>query len=133
MDLNGEKMLVVKWKRLISQGETCPRCGSTEENLDSAVEILTQVLAPLEIKVKFHKESLSLLDFKKNNTESNRIWINSIPLEEYIGATNGENACCGVCEGSDCRTVELNGTIYEEIPKNMIIRAVLIAASRMLL
>ncbi|SJZ83227.1 protein of unknown function [Selenihalanaerobacter shriftii] len=27
------KDLKVKWQRLISDGETCPRCGGTEEEL----------------------------------------------------------------------------------------------------
>lgn len=133
MPADEQKVLHIKWMRLVSQGETCPRCGSTEMNLNSAVEILKNVMAPLNISIHYEKGTLSLLEFKKNATESNRIWINTIPLEEYIGASNGESACCGVCEDLNCRTVEVNGTVYNEIPTNMIIRAALIAASRMLL
>ncbi|MBC7131250.1 DUF2703 domain-containing protein, partial [Candidatus Bathyarchaeota archaeon] len=26
--------LRIKWQRLVSDGQTCPRCGSTEEELE---------------------------------------------------------------------------------------------------
>jgi hypothetical protein len=31
-----KKSLVISWQRLISNGDTCPRCGSTEDELDKA-------------------------------------------------------------------------------------------------
>ncbi|MGQ9551641.1 MAG: DUF2703 domain-containing protein [Candidatus Bathycorpusculaceae bacterium] len=33
------KLLKIKWRRLVSDGETCPRCESTEEELEKAVSI----------------------------------------------------------------------------------------------
>lgn len=50
----------IKWKRLISKGETCLRCGSTEEELGRAISNLKQSLAPLRIEVILEKEELSV-------------------------------------------------------------------------
>ena len=36
---------------MISKGETCPRCGSTEQEIEKAVLTLKQSFAPLGIKV----------------------------------------------------------------------------------
>jgi hypothetical protein len=33
-------MLKIKWKRLLSKGETCPRCGSTEDSFRKAESTL---------------------------------------------------------------------------------------------
>ena len=58
--------LKIKWKRLVSKGETCRRCGSTEETLREAVSKLKQSLAPLGIKVILEKEELSDTQFKND-------------------------------------------------------------------
>jgi hypothetical protein len=51
---------------LISKGETCPSCRSTEEEIKKDVLILKQSFAPLEIKVILEKEQLSVTEFKKD-------------------------------------------------------------------
>ena len=55
-------ILNIKWKRLISDGKTCPRCGSTEEEVNDAFIILKQSLFPLEIEVVLEKKEISLSD-----------------------------------------------------------------------
>jgi len=125
-------ILNIKWKRLISDGKTCPRCGSTEEEINDAINILNQSLSPLEIKVILKKEEISFLDFKKNPLESNRIWINNRPLEDYIGGLIGKSECCDVCGHSECRTVNKDEQVYETIPSKIIIQAGLIAASQLI-
>ena len=67
----------IRWKRLTPKGETCPRCGSTEEELRKAVSILKKSFAPLGIKVILEKEELSVTEFKKDPLQFNRIWINN--------------------------------------------------------
>ena len=125
------KILKIKWKRLISEGETCPRCGSTEEELRMAVSTLRQSLAPLGIEVFMEKEGLSVAEFKKDPLQSNRIWINNRLLEDWIEGKVGQSHCCDVCGPHDCRTVEVEGEIYETIPAEIIIKAGLSAASRL--
>ena len=123
--------LKIKWKRLVSKGETCRRCGSTEETLREAVSKLKQSLAPLGIKVILEKEELSDTQFKKDPLQSNRIWINDRLLEDWIEGKVGHSPCCDVCSPHDCRTVELEGQIYETIPAEIIIKGGLAAASQL--
>lgn len=126
-------VLKIRWQRLVSEGETCPRCGSTEEELGKAVSTLRQSLAPLGIEVVFEKEELSVSEFKKDPLQSNRIWINDRLLEEWIGGEVGHTPCCDVCGPHDCRTVEVGGLVYETIPAEIIIKAGLSAAAQLYL
>lgn len=125
-------ILKIKWQRLVSEGGTCPRCGSTEKELDRAVSTLKQSLAPLRIEVILEKEEISVAEFKKDPLQSNRIWINNRLLEDWISGEVGQSPCCDVCGPSECRTVEVEGQAYEVISANLIIRAGLAAASQLI-
>jgi len=125
------KKLKIRWQRLVSEQETCPRCGGTESELEKAVSILKKSLAPLGIEVVLEKRKLSISEFKKDPLQSNRIWINERPIEEYIKADVGQSPCCDVCGPNECRTIETDETVYETVPAEVIIRAGLIAASQL--
>lgn len=124
--------LKIKWQRLVANGQTCPRCGSTEEEIEKAVSVLRQSLEPLGIEVILEKSELSLEEFEKNPIESNKIWINDRLLEDWISGVVGKNPCCDVCGPSECRTVTVEGEIYEAIPADLIVRAGLLAASKLI-
>jgi len=126
------QILSIKWQRLVTEGETCPRCGNTEQELEKAIDRLKQVLRPLEIDVILEKEKLNISEFKQDPLQSNRIWINGQPIENIIKGNVGQSPCCDVCGPSDCRTVELNGEKYETIPADLIIQASLIAVNEIL-
>lgn len=126
-----KNVLRIKWQRLISSGETCPRCRSTEEELEKAVSVLKQSLAPLGINVILEKEELSVAEFKKDSLQSNRIWINNRLLEDWIEGRVGHTPCCDLCGPHECRTVEVGGQLYETIPAEIIIKAGLSAASQL--
>ncbi len=126
------KTLNIKWQRLVTEGETCPRCGNTEQELDKAIDKLKQALTPLGIDVSLEKEELNIPKFKKDPLQSNRIWINGHPIENIINGNVGQSPCCDVCGPSDCRTVEINGQIYETIPSDLIIQAGLAATNQIL-
>ena len=126
------KTLKIKWQRLVDSGETCPRCGSTEKELEKVVATLRQSFSPLGIEVVLEKDVLSLASFKKDPSQSNRIWINNRPLETWLNAEAGQSKCCDVCGDAECRTVEIEGQVYEAIPANVIIKAGLVAASQLL-
>lgn len=125
------KVLEIKWQRLISKGETCPRCGLTEKAVDKAVSALKKSLAPLGIEVRLKKSELSLSEFKKDSLQSNRIWINNRPLEDWIEGKTDKSPCCEVCGPSGCRTLEVKGKVYEAIPADVIVQAGLLAAAEM--
>lgn len=124
--------LKIRWQRLLSDGRTCPRCGSTGEEIEKAVSILKQILAPLGIKVVIEKSELSPVEFGENPLESNRIWIDDRPLEEWIGGKVGQSPCCDVCSPYECRTVEAEGEVYETITADLIVKAGLVAASKLI-
>ena len=87
------KVLKIKWQRLLIDegGQTCPRCGSTENELEKAVNTLKQSFAPLEIEVIIEKKVIDSVKFATNVLESNRIWVNDKPLEEWLGAEFGRS------------------------------------------
>jgi hypothetical protein len=126
-----KKILKIKWQRLMLEGETCPRCGSTKKELDKAISTLKQSLAPLGIEIILEKEELSVSEFKKDPLQSNRIWINNRPIEDYIEGKVGQSPCCDVCGAHECRTVKIEGQVYETIPSETIIKAGLAAASQL--
>lgn len=126
------KTLKIKWQRLVSNGQTCKRCGATEKELERAISALKKAMPPLGIKVVLEKKKLSFRAFKKEPSRSNRIWINNRLVEEWIGAQAGQNLCCDVCGDAECRTVEVGGRVYEEVPARLVIQAGLLAASRLI-
>jgi hypothetical protein len=125
-------MLKIKWQRLVSDGQTCPRCGSTEEEIEKAVSVLRQSLTPLGIEVVLEKSELTVREFERNPLESNKIWINDRLLEDWIGGAAGQSPCCDVCGSSECRTVKVESEIYETIPAELIVKAGLLSASELI-
>lgn len=129
---NNEKILIISWQRLVLDGGTCPRCGSTEDELDKAILKLKSALSPLGIKVELQKSELSLEEFKKDPVKSNSILFNGVALEDLIKAKAGRSRCCDVCGDEECRTVEVGGESHEIIPVDIIVKAGLIAGSKII-
>jgi len=127
--VKARRELNIRWQRLEIKGETCPRCGSTESELEKAVRMLKKTLASRGFSVHLEKVSITKSRFDKNPRESNRICFNGLTLEELLDATSGSSKCCNVCGPKECRTVSISGKIYEAIPSSKIVEAGLIAAS----
>ena len=124
------KALPIVWKRLVSpDGKTCDRCGATHQEIQRAVSKLREALSPLGIEPTLEAQVLDADSFKANPSESNRVWIAGRPMEEWLGANVGSSRCCSVCGESDCRTVEVSGTVFEAIPEKLLIKAGLAAAA----
>ncbi len=121
--------LPIVWQRLVSGGETCPRCGSTQAALERAVATLTEVLRPVNIEPTLETIALGPATFDEAPAESNRIWIAGRPLEEWVGAKVSESECCSVCGNSSCRILQVDGASYEAVPETLIVKAGLAAAS----
>lgn len=123
-------ILKILWERLVTEGETCPRCKDTEKELEKAVAQLRELLNPEGIQVILEKREITPEQFRENPLQSNRIIINGRLLEEYLQAETGKSPCCSVCGPTDCRTVVVNNEeIYEHIPAELIIKAGLLAVS----
>jgi anti-sigma factor RsiW len=126
------KSLTIKWQRLVHEGETCPRCGATGEEVQNAADTLRSRLAPFGIDVTLETAELDLADFQRDPDQSNRIWIAGRPLEQWLEGRVSHSPCSGVCGDTDCRTLELAGQTYETIPGALIIQAGLMAAAHLL-
>lgn len=125
--------LHIRWQRLVVEhGRTCERCGATEAAVDEAAGRLANALGALGIEVAVDKGALDEAAFRADPSASNRIWLAGEPLEAWLGAESGESACCGSCGDAPCRTVTVDGTTYEAIPPDLIVRAGLLAAARLL-
>lgn len=127
------KSLPIVWQRLVSAaGRTCPRCQGTHEEVQRAVERLKLAVEPLGITPILEIRELDEAAFLSQPSESNRIWIAGKPMEDWVEGRVGSSRCCDECGDQDCRTVEVGGTTYEVIPEELLVRAGLIAASRLL-
>ncbi len=123
-----DNVVTLKWQRVVDKdGKTCDRCGTTEVELKKALEMLEKEGVKAELKVA----EMSVEDFAKNCSESNRIWINEKPIEEILGASVGASKCSGVCTthkaDATCRTLVLDGKSYESIPAELIVKAGMMA------
>lgn len=130
--MNRRKTLTVLWQRLVSEGETCPRCGSTEDEIDKGVTLLRQSLDPLGVEIILEKRELSVEQFRQDTLQSNSIRINGRLLEEWLDAGTGQSECCDVCGPNDCRTMEVGGDVLEVIPADLIVKAGLLAAAELI-
>jgi hypothetical protein len=134
-EANNMQTVNIRWQRLVDEkGKTCERCGSTEKEVRKAVSTLKKSLKAVGTAVALEEETLSLEAFAKDCSQSNRIWINERPLEEWLGAQTGKSLCGGCCsmlgEKVECRTMALGGKTYEAIPAELIVKAGLLAASQ---
>jgi hypothetical protein len=125
------KTLEITWQRLVSDGQTCSRCGDTGKSVRSAVKTLTQALLPLGIEPVLHTVEIDESSFKASPTESNRIVIAGETLENWVGATTGRSRCSSVCGDHECRTVEVDGMAFESVPEWLIVKAGLLAAAQL--
>lgn len=125
------KTIKITWQRLVDeQGQTCDRCGGTEQELHKALRFLVKALAPAGIAFSLETKSLDSQEFARDPTKSNRIWVDGKPLEKWVKGEAGASPCCGPCGDSECRTVNVAGITYETIPAELIIKAALKAVER---
>ena len=130
-------VLTVNWQRMVTDdGRTCDRCGSTREELRKAVETLRESFVPLGIVVESTEEELTTEEFASDVIGSNRILIGGRLLEEWLGGETGQSPCESCCDaiGDDveCRTVTVDGTTYDAVPAELIVRAGLVAAAELM-
>lgn len=120
------KKITVEWKYYAKDGKTCQRCTLTGNNLHSVMEGLRKDLLLKNIELELIETVLP----KSKIPESNSILIDGIPIEQILPNTvKGESTCCScgdLCgEPTDCRTINLNGQIFEEIPAVLIKEAIM--------
>jgi hypothetical protein len=126
------KTLPILWQRLVKAGATCERCGSTHHEILEALARLEPALHPLGIQPELQTVMLDESLFRADPSASNRIWIAGKPMEDWLGASAGSSPCCSVCGDLPCRTLEIDGHSFEAVPRDLVVKAALIAAAGMI-
>ena len=120
---NATKSLIIEWRHLDVEGETCDRCYDTGENLAAEVKRLNRALSPQGIEVKYIEIKLD----ESQINESNGIFFNSVPIEDILNIEVSQNYCssCSGLVGKDtyCRTIKFEGNEYEDVPAKAIRQA----------
>ena len=134
---DGNMILKIRWQRLVDDaGETCVRCGATQQEVLQAFNSLQGSLRPVGIKVALEENALSPQECTEDISESNRIWVADRPLEDWLGAEVGMSPCGSCCsqlgDAVECRTVSVDGNTYETIPAQLIVKAGLLAAAEII-
>lgn len=127
-----KNFLKISWQRLVENNKTCSRCESTEIELLKAVSTLRRGLKPFGIQVVLEKKEIKFEEFESDPLSSNKIVINGRSLEEWLKAKAGKSQCCDLCAPNECRTVELNGRIYEVPSSELIVKAGIEAVKELL-
>lgn len=117
--------LRIEWRHYAKDDATCERCSSTGTTLSVLLNELVGELNAKGVTVTFAETLLP----EEAMAQSNLILLNGIPLEDVLeNARAAENSCqsCSCLTGKDtrCRTVENEGVVYEDIPGDLIRKAV---------
>lgn len=119
------KRLIIEWKHLDVEGETCNRCYDTGENLAQEVKRLNRMLQPQGIEVELTETKLDASQIPLSNI----ILFNGVPIEDILQIEVSKNYCdsCTTLLGTEtyCRTVTYEGNEYEDIPAKAIRQAAL--------
>ena len=118
------KTLVIEWKHLEVDGNTCVRCSDTGEALREAIEQLAEECRSLGWEIKFKETRLAAEDV----AESNAILFNGKPLEALLPEARASATHCESCsritgKSTACRTIEFAGDTYGSIPASLIRQA----------
>lgn len=117
------KNLLIEWRHLDVEGETCDRCYDTGENLAAEVKRLNRTLNPQGIEVKYIETKLDEAQIH----ESNMILFNNVPIEDILDIEISQSYCgsCSTLVGKDiyCRAIKFDGNEYEDVPAKAIRQA----------
>jgi hypothetical protein len=81
------KKLIVEWKHLDVEGETCERCYDTGENLTQEVKRLNRTLQPQGIEVEMTETRLDDTEIP----QSNIIIFNGVSIEDILNIEVSKN------------------------------------------
>ncbi|MDH3454402.1 MAG: DUF2703 domain-containing protein [Desulfuromonadales bacterium] len=119
------KTIVVEWRHLDKDGETCDRCAETGAGVAELVRDLAAECRGKGVDIVFRETKLTAADID----QSNLILIDGVPVEDILpDATVSESSCCSCSDltGNDecCRTIVRFGVEHEAIPPQMVREAI---------
>lgn len=90
------KHLPILWQRLVSaQGTTCPRCHSTGEEVQRAVQQLKLGLEPPGVTPELQIKEIDEASFLKTPMALNQMRIAGKPIAHWLGAQTGSGPNAG--------------------------------------
>lgn len=118
------RTLNIEWRHYDKEGATCDRCAATGTSVKDVVASLTRELADKGVTVTFTETRLP----EKLMAQSNLILFNGAPLETLLQNAAADQSNCPSCacltgSQTNCRTIEYDGIIYEEVPEYLIRKA----------
>jgi len=121
--------VVVEWKHLDVDGETCDRCGQTGADVAEVVRLLAAECGKKGVEILFRETRLPAAEIK----QSNLVLINGVPIEEILPATFVSSSSCCSCSdltGKEecCRTIVRFGMEHEAIPAQFVREAICLVA-----
>ena len=120
----------IRWQRREDRlGPACERCLRTGREITSAVAKLRDALRPLGMEIPALEISEAAA---YGPLESNRIWINDRPVEDWLHADVGRSRCCCAAGTHESRALYLNGRRYEIVTEELLLKAALLAAASLL-
>jgi hypothetical protein len=87
------KKLVIEWRHLDEEGNTCIRCSETGAALGVVVERLAEECRPEGWEIVFKESKLT----KDEIASSNLILLNGIPIENVLPNGRGSESHCESC------------------------------------
>lgn len=122
------RTLIIDWQYTVCLSkDPCERCRMGPEEVRAAYKNLQTALAELEITVVLNEQT--------DDQGNDRIVINGKSLDKWLNGKLISRSCasCPSLEGAGKKynVLELDGTVYEVIPADLIIRASLLAASEL--
>lgn len=132
--------LIIQWKHIEVEGETCVRCALTCENIGMAIINMEEIFEKYNVTALFEDTVIPVSDLKNSNT----VLIHNIPIEEilqnYKVSESECQSCCsilgnGKSDGNDVKTycktiIDDSGNVNEEISEKLIEKAIRIVLEK---
>jgi hypothetical protein len=117
--------IVIEWKHFDKAGNTCVRCSITGSAIQQALEELKDDLIKNKVNVSFKETKLSENEIQASNS----ILLNGILLEDLLTETKRVDTNCKSCcemigSNIDCRALSCRGQITEDVPVELIKKAI---------
>mgnify|MGYP001766113349 CR=1 FL=1 len=114
------RTMIIEWRHLKVEDETCDRCYDTGENLTNEVKRLNRTFEPQGVHIEIEE---TVLD-ENQVAESNALLFNGVPIEDILDIKISESYCesCSELIGkpTSCRSVVYAGQEYDDVPAKAI-------------
>lgn len=120
--------MTVEFDYLVVEGETCDRCSDSRDGVRAAVADARTMLPASAVEVALVERELSA----DRLADSNRVLVNGLPAEEWLGGTSAISSCPSCSNLLDapvcCREVEVGGVTTSALSRELVLDAIMAAA-----